>query len=70
MSPAPLTPGVRVVDTARMKVATVTGPPDRGGWYPLSGVYVDASWRARALTLVPLPPLRDENRLGASGWGW
>ncbi|MEU3451670.1 hypothetical protein AB0H29_31275 [Streptomyces thermolilacinus] len=64
MSAAPFAPGARVVDTARMKVATVTGQPDRGGWYPLAGVYVDASWRARALTLVPLSPPRGENLLG------
>ncbi|MEU2181561.1 hypothetical protein [Streptomyces thermolilacinus] len=64
MSPASLAPGTRVIDTARMKVATIAGPPDRGGWYPLTGVYVDASWKARAPTLVPLPLPRGENLLG------
>ncbi|MFI2227311.1 MULTISPECIES: hypothetical protein [Streptomyces] len=56
MSRVPLAPGARVIDTARMKVATVAGPPDRGGWYTLAAVYTDAVWRARVWTLVPLPP--------------
>jgi hypothetical protein len=60
VSRAPLPAGARVVDTARMKVAIVTGPPDRGGWYTLAGVYTDVSWRARACTLVPLPAPRGE----------
>lgn len=53
-------PGARVLDTARTKVAVVAGPPGRGGWYPLAGVYGDASWKARARTLVPLPAPRGD----------
>ncbi|MFJ3162079.1 hypothetical protein [Streptomyces kanasensis] len=51
----PLPDGARVFDTARMKVAVVVGPPDRGGWYTLTAAYADTSWRARARTLVPMP---------------
>ncbi|GAA4912650.1 hypothetical protein GCM10023237_35970 [Streptomyces coeruleoprunus] len=62
--PAPhdgrLTSGTRVMDTFRMKVAVVDGPADPHGWYTLSGEYVDGSWKARAWTLVPLPPLRGQ----------
>ncbi|WP_175410197.1 hypothetical protein [Streptomyces sp. TRM64462] len=52
--------GTRVFDTARMKVAVVTAPADKGGWYRLAGEYTKDSWPARAWTMVPLPPLRDQ----------
>ncbi|WP_175409522.1 hypothetical protein [Streptomyces sp. TRM64462] len=57
-----LTAGARVIDSSRMKVAVVTAPADKGGWYTLTGAYVEASWQARGWTLVPLPPLRDEGK--------
>ncbi|MCH0539105.1 hypothetical protein I3F58_05945 [Streptomyces sp. MUM 203J] len=44
-----------------MKVAVVTAPPDKGGWYRLAGEYTEDAWHARGWTLVPLPSLRDQH---------